>query len=46
MQFAKFKCGLKPSKHQNDDNTKYKFSIIDYKKPLPDEFSLKDKFTN
>ena len=43
MQFAKFKCGLKPSKHQNDDNTKYKFSILDYKKPLPDEFSLKDK---
>ena len=43
MQFAKYKCGLKPSKHQNDDNTKYKFSILDYQKPLPNEFSLKDK---
>ena len=43
MAFAKFKCGLKPSKHQNDDNSTYKFSILDYKKPLPDEFSLKDK---
>jgi len=41
-KFSKCKCGLKPSKHQNDDNTKYKFSILDYKKPSPDEYSLRN----
>jgi hypothetical protein len=43
MDLSKFKCGLKPSKHKNDDNTSYKFSIHDFENPLPDEFSLKDK---
>ena len=44
MDLAKFKCGLRPSKHQQEDNTKYKFSILDYKKTLPDEYSLRDLF--
>jgi len=43
MDTKKFKCGLKPSKHTQHDNTTYKFSILDYKQVLPEEYSLKDK---